>query len=56
MCAHGAQIAAATSGIYERISHYRNRLASEQIGIEDEVCLEFIERSIALGYGEKWMK
>jgi adenosylcobinamide amidohydrolase len=54
MCAHGAQIAAAISGKYERISHYRNRLAGRQIDVQDSVFLEFIEKSIVLGYKEKW--
>jgi adenosylcobinamide amidohydrolase len=54
MCAQGAQIAAAISGKYGHISHYRNRLAGEQIGLQDSVFLEFIEKSIVLGYKEKW--
>jgi adenosylcobinamide amidohydrolase len=56
MCAYGAQIAAAISGKYERISYYRNHLACEHMGVKDAIFLEFIEKTIALGYGEKWAK
>ena len=54
MCSYGAQIAAAVSGKYQRIRHYRDCLALEKIGISDEVFVEFIVKSIALGFGEKW--
>ena len=54
MCSHGAQIAAAVSGNYERTTHYRNRLSLENIGIDNAVFLGFIVKSIALGFGEKW--
>jgi adenosylcobinamide amidohydrolase len=54
MCAYGAQIAAAISGNYQRIDHYRNCLALEDIGISNTVFFKFIVNSIALGFGEKW--
>lgn len=54
MGSYGAQIAAAVSGKYQRIRHYRDCLALEKIGISDGVFVEFIVKSIALGFGEKW--
>ena len=54
MCSYGAQIAAAISGNYQRIDHYRNCLAREDIGISNTVFFKFIVNSIALGFGEKW--
>lgn len=54
MCSYGAQIAAAVSRNYQRIRHYRDCLALEKIGIRDVGFVEFIVKSIALGFGEKW--
>jgi adenosylcobinamide amidohydrolase len=54
MCSYGAQIAAAVSGSYERIDHYRNLLSHENIGIGNAVFFKFIAKAIALGFGEKW--
>ena len=54
MCTYGAQIAAAISGNYQRIDHYRNCLALEDLGISNTVFFKFIVNSIAIGFGEKW--
>ena len=53
-CSYGAQIAAAVSGNYRRIHHYRNRLAQEIIATHDDWVVELISKSIAMGFGEKW--
>ncbi len=54
MCSHGAQIAAAISGNYQRINHYRHCLSLENIAINEAVFFQFVVKSIALGFGEKW--
>jgi hypothetical protein len=54
MCSHGAQIAAAISGNYPRINHYRHCLSLEKIAINGAVFFQFVVKSIALGFGEKW--
>ncbi len=54
MCSFGAQIAAAISGNYQRVDHYRNCLSLEYIGISKDLFFNFIVKSIALGFGEKW--
>ena len=53
-CSYGAQIAAAVSGNYRRIHHYRNRLAREIVTTRDDTVIELIAKSIAMGFGEKW--
>ncbi|NTV46618.1 MAG: adenosylcobinamide amidohydrolase [Chlorobiales bacterium] len=51
---YGAQIAASVSQKYENIAHYRECLSKESISIGNEDFLEFIYKSCALGYSEKW--
>jgi adenosylcobinamide amidohydrolase len=53
-CSYGAQIAAAVSGNYRRIHHYRNCLAREIVTTRDNAVIELITKSIAMGFGEKW--
>ncbi|NOZ68765.1 MAG: adenosylcobinamide amidohydrolase [Deferribacteres bacterium] len=50
----GAQIAAAVSGKYHRISHYRALLAEERWETGSEAFTRFIFKSFALGFREKW--
>jgi len=51
---YGAQIAAAVSGKYHRLEHYRSALSEESRGIGRESFLDLIYRSFALGFREKW--
>ncbi len=51
---YGAQIAAAVSGKYGRIPGYRRLLAEEHMETGNEAFVEFIFRSFALGFKEKW--
>ncbi len=53
---YGAQIAAAVSGKYHRISYYRTLLAEERMEIGSEAFTGFIFKSFALGFKEKWSK
>jgi len=51
---YAAEVAAAVSGKYERLAEYRERLAREPLGLDNEVFLALIFRSLALGFAEKW--
>ncbi len=53
---YGAQIAAAVSGKYNRISYYRTLLAKERMETGNEAFIEFIFKSFALGFKQKWSK
>ena len=54
MRSYAAEVAAAVSGKYERLAEYRDRLARETLGLDNEVFLALIFRSLALGFAEKW--
>ena len=54
MGSYAAQIAAAVSGHYERLSAYREQLAPGQETMSNESFLDLVYRAIALGFQEKW--
>jgi len=51
---YGAQIAAAVSGDYVRLSEYRSILAAAKYPKANEGLLPIIAHAIALGFSEKW--
>ncbi|GJQ58484.1 MAG: adenosylcobinamide amidohydrolase [Candidatus Scalindua sp. AMX11] len=51
---YGAQLSASISGKFERIDHYREALSREQMGICNHTFTNFICKSFALGFNEKW--
>jgi adenosylcobinamide amidohydrolase len=55
LSSYGAQIAAAVSGKYERILYYREKLSEERKSMDNEIFLNFIYKSFALGFSEKWL-
>jgi adenosylcobinamide amidohydrolase len=50
----GAQVAAAVSGDYAALSHYRSALASRHYGADDEDFLNLVNHAVALGFQDKW--
>jgi len=55
LSSYGAQIAAAVSGKYGRIPYYREKLSEERKSTDNETFLNFIYKSFALGFSEKWL-
>jgi hypothetical protein len=56
--AFGAQIAAATSGRYDRLPLYRETLAAslDAAGLDDEAFVRLVARAVAKGFAEKWQE
>lgn len=50
----GAQIAAAISGKYHRLEHYRNALSHGPLGTDGESFVGLVFSAFALGFREKW--
>ena len=50
---YGAQISAAVSGIYDRLSVYRTTLAAAGTSSDDDL-LSLVEQAFALGFQDKW--
>ena len=51
---YGAQLSASISGKFERVGYYRERLSHEHMGISSHTFTNFICKSFALGFNEKW--
>ncbi len=51
---YGAQLSASISGKFERIGYYRECLSREYMGICKHTFTDFICKSFALGFNEKW--
>ena len=51
---YGAQLSASISGKFERVGYYRESLSREQLGICNQTFTNFICKSFALGFDEKW--
>jgi len=51
---YGAQLSASISGKFDRIGYYRECLSREQMGICKHTFIDFICKSFALGFNEKW--
>ncbi|MBC8554362.1 MAG: adenosylcobinamide amidohydrolase [Candidatus Brocadiales bacterium] len=51
---YGAQLSASISGKFERIGYYRECLSREYMGICNHTFTNFICKSFALGFDEKW--
>ena len=51
---YGAQLSASISGKFERIGYYRESLSREQMGICNQTFTNFVCKSFALGFNEKW--
>ena len=51
---YGAQLSASISGKFERVGYYRESLSREQLGICNQTFTNFICKSFALGFREKW--
>ena len=51
---YGAQLSASISGKFERVGYYRESLSCEQMGIRNQTFTNFICKSFALGFREKW--
>ncbi|MDR4498028.1 MAG: adenosylcobinamide amidohydrolase [Candidatus Scalindua sp.] len=51
---YGAQLSASISGKFERIGYYRESLSREHMGICNQTFTNFICKSFALGFNEKW--
>jgi adenosylcobinamide amidohydrolase len=51
---YGAQLSASISGKFERVGYYRESLSHEQMGICNQMFTNFICKSFALGFREKW--
>jgi hypothetical protein len=51
---YGAQLSASISGKFERVGYYRESLSHEQMGVCDQAFTNFICKSFALGFNEKW--
>ena len=56
LSSYGAQIAAAVSGKYDRILYYMEKLSAERKSMDNEIFLNFIYKSFALGFSEKWLE
>jgi hypothetical protein len=55
LSSYGAQIAAAVSGKYKRIPYYREKLSEERKSMDNDTFLNFVYKSFALGFSEKWL-
>ncbi|MBC8231622.1 adenosylcobinamide amidohydrolase [bacterium] len=55
LSSYGAQIAAAVSGKYNRIPYYIEKLSAERKSMDNEIFLNFVYKSFALGFSEKWL-
>ncbi|MFQ5453437.1 MAG: adenosylcobinamide amidohydrolase, partial [Candidatus Zixiibacteriota bacterium] len=51
---YGAQLSASISGKFERVGYYRECLSREHMGISNHTFTNFICKSFALGFNEKW--
>jgi hypothetical protein len=51
---YGAQVAAAVSGIYDRLPVYRATLAAVGCTSSDRDLLSLVEHAFALGFEDKW--
>jgi len=51
---YGAQLSASISGKFERIGYYRECLSREQMGICNHAFTNFVCKSFAVGFNEKW--
>lgn len=51
---YGAQLSASISGKFERIGYYRESLSHEPMGICNQTFTNFVCKSFALGFNEKW--
>ena len=51
---YGAQLSASISGKFERVGYYRECLSREPMGISNHTFTDFICKSFALGFNEKW--
>mgnify|MGYP000359669681 FL=1 len=51
---YGAQLSASISGKFERVGYYRESLSHEQIGVSNHMFINFVCKSFALGFSEKW--
>jgi adenosylcobinamide amidohydrolase len=51
---YGAQLSASISGKFERVGYYREFLSSEEMGICNHTFTNFICKSFALGFSDKW--
>ncbi len=51
---YGAQISASISGKFERLGYYRECLSREEMGASNQTFINFICKSFALGFNEKW--
>ena len=51
---YGAQLSASISGKFERVGYYRECLSHEHMGICNHTFTNFICKSFALGFNEKW--
>ncbi|KHE91108.1 MAG: adenosylcobinamide amidohydrolase [Candidatus Scalindua rubra] len=51
---YGAQLSASISGKFERIGYYRECLYREYMGICNHTFTNFVCKSFALGFSEKW--
>ena len=51
---YGAQLSASISGKFERIGYYRESLSHEHMGICNHTFTNFVCKSFALGFNEKW--
>ena len=51
---YGAQLSATISGKFERVGYYRECLSREHMGICNHTFTNFICKSFALGFNEKW--
>jgi adenosylcobinamide amidohydrolase len=51
---YGAQLSASISGKFERVGYYRESLSREQMGIRNHTFTNFVCKSFALGFREKW--
>jgi Uncharacterized conserved protein len=51
---YGAQLSASISGKFERVGYYRECLSREPMGIGNQTFTNFICKSFALGFNEKW--
>ncbi len=51
---YGAQLSASISGKFERVGYYRECLSREPMGIGSHTFTDFVCKSFALGFNEKW--
>jgi len=55
MAAHAAQVAAAVSGKYNRLTNYQETLVLIKDKFNNQNFLNLVYRAIALGFSEKWV-